>query len=117
MTRRAPPTVKMNYSVPVVLLVGATPEFVARCKEVAAALKAVVKTSDVAAAPTMAARWRPEILLVSDAVHAFDPDEWSVLARDVRAVLIPLTSEALPDAALSTVIFEGIAKATELRND
>ncbi len=116
MARKDPPTVKMQSSVPLVLLVGASAELAARCKPLAASHGAVLKACDVASAATMAARWRPEVILVSEAAHAFDPAEWEALARDVRAALVSVEAEGIADAALAALLLEGIATAQEIRS-
>lgn len=72
--------------VPVVLVVGCPPHVVDLCRDVSP-LGALVKECDFASAPTLAAALRPHVLVVTEDLYAFDPEEFDALARDVRATV------------------------------
>ena len=102
-------------NVPVVLVVGQTSEFVDRCRDVAPGFGAVVQACDLAAAPTMCARLRPLVLLMSEALYAFDPLEFDALARDTSSRLLRLADDDIPLEALELLIGAAVHEAQALR--
>ena len=103
--------------VPTVVLVGCTAGFLARCRAAAAAVGAVVVQTTVESAATVCAERRPLVLMISDAICAFDPSGYVALARDVRATLVRLPSEQLADAELERTLNEAVRAALRRRAD
>jgi hypothetical protein len=93
--------------VPVVLVAGGPEELVEAARRVAAGESAqiVVEACGAVSVNTAASSMRPFALIVNQDVFAFDPEEFSALARDVHAELIVLkvsaaTSPGFLDQAL-----------------
>lgn len=102
--------------VPVVLVVGHSSAFVDRCRDVAPGFGAVVQhCDDFAATPTMCARLRPLVIVISDAIYSFDPLEFDALARDVSARLLRFTDEDIPLEALELLVGSAVQEAEQLR--
>ncbi|MFI5308136.1 MAG: hypothetical protein ACHQ53_12325 [Polyangiales bacterium] len=78
--------------VPVVLVAGGPDELIAATKQVAGLESPLIQVEACGAASvaSMAASLRPFALVVSQDIFAFDPDEFTALARDVQAELVVL---------------------------
>jgi hypothetical protein len=76
--------------VPVVLVAGGPDELVLGAREASSVQSPTiaVETCSAVDVATIAARLRPFALVVSEDIYAFDPDEFSALARDVQADLV-----------------------------
>jgi nucleotide-binding universal stress UspA family protein len=77
---------------PVVMVAGGPDELFAAAQRAALAESPTIEVAACGAATvaTDVARARPFALVVSQDIYAFDPDEFSALARDVNADLIVL---------------------------
>jgi hypothetical protein len=82
--------------VPIVLVAGGPEELVEAARRVAAgeSSQIVVEACGAASVNTAASSMRPFALVVNQDVFAFDPEEFSALARDVHAELIVLKVSA-----------------------
>jgi hypothetical protein len=101
--------------VDVVLVVGQTSEFVDRCRDVAPSFGAVVQACDLATAPTMCARLRPLVVLLSEDVYAFDPSEFDALARDTSSRILRLADDEIPLEALELLVGAAVHEAQAQR--
>lgn len=97
-----------------VLAIGGSADFTKLCASVARNFGAAFVASDVARAPTVAAREQPLVIVVPIDVHAFDPKEFADLARDVRAGLVRIR-EDVQEAVLMAVMAEAITEGSLLR--
>src|SRR5690349_12050393 len=84
---------------PTILAIGCPPMLLDACRRVLARTGGVLKECDVSRVATVAAERKPLVLLLSEDVYAFDPAEFSALARDVRAVLL-LAGEEVEELVL-----------------
>lgn len=93
--------------VPIVLVAGGPEELVEAARRVAAgeSSQITVEACGAVSVNTAASAMRPFALIVNQDVFAFDPEEFSALARDIQAELIVLkvsssTSAGFLDQAL-----------------
>jgi len=102
----------------VVLVVGAPSRLVQVCAEASAmAAAARVKECDVAAAPTMAAKWRPLAIVVPEPAYEIDREELEALARDVRGRLVIVPDDDITTEDLQARLLTAVAEAERLRAD
>lgn len=104
-----------SSNVPTVLVIGASPEFLARCRSGSAKAGAVVISSTVQAATTTAAERRPVAIVLTADIHGFDPGAFAALAKDVRATLVTVPDEAIPSPALESAIEKAVTSALRRR--
>ena len=69
------------------------PDLFARCLVAATRSGVLVHRCELQGAATFAAERRPVAIVLSNAVHALDPEEFNALARDVRAMLLGVDEE------------------------
>jgi hypothetical protein len=108
------PTAKVTPA-PVVLVVGCPAELVVRCREAAIAGQSLVVEADVATAATLAAQTRPLVMVVLEDVYAFDATSFNDLAADVRARLVLLPDDRVPQPELEQIIVSAILEAEASR--
>lgn len=89
MPRQEDPT-NRQLRVPVVLVVGGTPDLAAIVDEAAVAAQVLVHRCALEDVATVAAEIRPVALVMSEDIFLFDPPSFQALARDVHAMLLPL---------------------------
>jgi hypothetical protein len=115
MSRAEAPTLTAPIA-PTILAIGCPSPLLDACRRVLARTGGVLKESDVHRAATVAAERKPLVLLLSEDVYAFDPAEFSALARDVRAVLL-LANEDVEEPALEVQIAFAIKRALRRRGE
>ena len=91
------------------------PELFARCLVAATRCGVLVHRCELRAATTFAAERRPVAIVLSNAVHALDPEEFNALARDVHAALLRVDEE-VSELELEAM-FTGALRARERRDD
>jgi hypothetical protein len=101
---------------PTVLAIGCPPELTARCAEALEGIGAVLVGADVVTAPTVAAARKPLAIVLMEDLHAFDPDEFDALARDVRASLVKV-AEDISAAMLELLLSAAIDAALDRRRE
>jgi hypothetical protein len=101
---------------PTVLAIGCPPTLLDLCRRVLARTGGVMKECDVPRVATVAAERKPLVLLLPEDVYAFDPAEFSALARDVRAVLL-LASEDVGEIVLEAQLSLAITRALQRRDE
>jgi hypothetical protein len=104
------PTAKISPA-PVVLVVGCAPALVKRVRDAAIMGQALVIEAEVERAATMAAQTRPLVLVMPDEVYRADAAGFSALALDVRARLVALGDDAVPQRELEEMIVGAIVDA------
>ena len=82
--------------VPVVLVVGGTPDFAGAVEQAAVGAQVLVTRCALADVTTVAAEIRPLVMVMSDDIFNFDPESFDALARDVGSRLLTVR-EAQPD--------------------
>ncbi len=101
--------------VPYVVAVGLPARVTACCRFAGAmAASALVEETDIAGLATCAAQYRPLAIVLIRDVYEFDPSEFDALARDVAAVVVPVTEDE-PDEALKQRMVGEIERAQRLR--
>src|ERR1043165_1503108 len=103
-------------TLPTVLVVGAGAELIERCRRSAEIAKSFLETADMANAATMAARCRPMVIVLTEDLYAFDPDEFDALARDVRGKVVRVADENIPQLELDARILGAIAEVKRVRD-
>lgn len=98
---------------PVVLVAGGPEALVQAASNVARGESnaIVVEACGAITIATVAAGLRPFALVISQDVHAFDPDEFAALARDVQAELVVVKATSGPDAFLEQALRPSIRAA------
>jgi hypothetical protein len=108
------PTARLSPA-PVVLVIGCPPDLVNRCREAAIAGQALVVDCDVQQAATLAAAtWALAMVMLED-VYAFDAKSFNALAADVRARIVVLADDNVPQADLESMIVGAILDAEAAR--
>jgi hypothetical protein len=102
-------------SVPVIAVVGCTSEFVARCREAARELLALVLECDVALLRSSAPTVRPVLILVKKSAYEADPDALRAAAVEASAGLVTVTDEAASRQAIAGVISKAMRDADPSR--
>lgn len=115
MSRSDLPTAKVSPA-PVVLVVGCPPELVARCREAAIAGQSLLLEADVTSAATQAALTRPLVIVLLEDVYAFDASSFNDLAADVRARLVLLPDDQIPQSDLEEIIVGAIIEGEASRD-
>jgi hypothetical protein len=80
--------------IPTVLAVGCSDALLARCWSALAHMGVMVRDCDLALLPTLVASRLPLAIVMPEHVYAGDPVELDALARDVRAMLVKVHTEA-----------------------
>ena len=82
---------------PTVLTIGCAPDLRALCAHCLGSIKAILKHSELAQAPTVAAQRRPLAIVIPEDLYEFDPHEFDALARDVGASLLRVEEDIQPE--------------------
>ncbi len=101
---------------PCVLAIACDPEVLRRVHDVASTTGAALRTATLTDAATVAAERRPLVMVIEEAVYAFDPNEIMLLARDVQSSLVVL-EDGTTATELEGRIKVGIARALQRRDD
>lgn len=101
---------------PCVLAIACEAEVLRRVHDVALATGAGLKTATLADAATVAAERRPLVMVIEEAIYAFDPNEIMLLARDVQSSLVVI-EDSTTATELEGRIKVGIARALQRRDD
>ena len=109
------PTARVNPA-PVVLCVGCAPELVKRCREAAIQGQSLLVEANVSNAATLAAQTRPLVIVILEDVYRFDAASFSALAADVRARLITIADEQIPQQELEEMVVAAIIEAESMRD-
>lgn len=115
MARSEEPTLP-QFETTTVLAIGCSPEFAKLCASVARNFGAAFVACDLARAVTVAAREQPLVIVVPTDLHAFDPEEFDNLARDVRAGLLRIR-ENVAEPVLMAVMSEAIREGSMRRRE
>ncbi|HVY44529.1 MAG TPA: hypothetical protein VHB21_01570, partial [Minicystis sp.] len=85
----------------VALVVGAAPELLERCRAAGEQAMLSIEECELASVGTRAAHLRPAIILMTEDLYLFDPDEFAALARDTHSSLVILSDESVPTAEIA----------------
>ena len=99
-------------TVPVVLVVGSA-QLATRCREVLRSPRANpvhVKECDLRSAATMAARWRPLAIVLTEDLYTFDAPEFDALARDVSSALVRVPKERVSSEQIEAMLLPVLEK-------
>jgi hypothetical protein len=102
-------------SVPVVAIVGCSPDFVARCREVARELLAMVLDCDLQMLRASAPSTRPCLILVKKSVCEGDPDAFRSIAEEADASVLTVVDEMASPQAIETAFSRAIRDAEQRR--
>jgi hypothetical protein len=119
MSKSRRPTLEHRPAITVVV-VGGPETLVEAVKHVTLnTTNARVAQTDLASAATKVARSRPFAIVISEEIYAFDAAEFDALARDVKAELISLPTDNVPQKVLQERLMPLIAEAfrTHFRGD
>lgn len=100
----------------IVMAVACEPRTVERCRELALNDGAMFYTCNITVLATVAAALRPLAIVLPGDVYAFDPKEFDVLARDVRAALVVLESETISSSQLEAQLRAAMQQASLRRS-
>lgn len=96
---------------PTVITIGCSPALQALSERCLGSMKVLIKHSELAQAPTIAAQRRPLAIVIPEDLYEFDPREFDALARDVGASILrveedidPATFETLLGAAVDAAM-------------
>lgn len=104
MSRRPFSTIP-DSRVPTVALVAPGKTVLAACRETMHyVVVADIEVTDVQAAATNIAKWRPFAIVIEEDVFDFDPAEFEALARDVGSELVIVPGTADSDALMSLLL-------------
>jgi len=81
------PTDKQLH-VPVVLVVGGTPDLVRAVEEAALGTQVLMTRCALADLTTVAAEIRPLVMVMSEEIYGFDPESFEALAQDVASKVL-----------------------------
>ncbi|HEX2675845.1 MAG TPA: hypothetical protein VHM19_04380 [Polyangiales bacterium] len=70
-----------------------------------------IAQTDIASAATKVARSRPFAIVISEEIYSFDAAEFDALARDVKAALIAIPTEGVPQKTLQERLMPLISEA------
>lgn len=108
----APNVIKL----PVVLLLGCSPSFEARCRDVASRARALVRSYQVPFSRSLVKSLRPLVIVVPDEIFELAPRGFEVLADEVNASLLNFENERLAPMVLEYRLTESLVFATKLRD-
>lgn len=94
----------MVIPTPMVLAVNCPKAMVQRCAAAAHQRGVPLRECDLVTLRTAASRWRPLIILFSADVYAFDPEGFSMVAKDVGSVAVVAADERAAEAAVERAI-------------
>ena len=101
---------------PVVLVIGCDADLAARCHSAAALLGAVVRESEhIGAAVTIATQSAPLAIVIPESLCERYPDEFRVLATEVKATLVKLPGPDISQLDLEKLLYDAVANATKDR--
>jgi hypothetical protein len=115
----APPSVDFVRSAPQrsafsVLLVGSSPAFADRCQDAVAPTGADVLACGVESFMTVATRWRPSVIVLTEAEFAQDPEGFSEIASALGSTIVRLRRETksreVLDASLVPRVFDALRR-------
>lgn len=103
-------------SAPTVLAVGCTEQIVQRCAKALTKIGAVVKECSIAGAVNVAVERKPLVILMLEDVFAFDPNEFTALARDLRSTLVRVEPD-VDEESLEGLLAVAISRALSHRDE
>jgi hypothetical protein len=103
--------------IPTVIAVGCSQAFVERCRRVVARSGLIVEPEPLGGLATIVASRKPLALMIQRDIYDFDPDEFDLLARDVRGSLVVIEHEDMAFQALERQLSDAIYRAQKLRVD
>ena len=89
---------------PVLVVVAPNPELLDACHEASRFLAVRLEVTEVNSVATSAARLRPFAIILEEDVFAFDPNEFTALARDVGAEVITVSASMVRDELLGVLL-------------
>lgn len=95
---------------PTAVSVGCSPELAARCKEILTELGVGLEACAVSNYRGVATRLWPPIILMSDAVYAFDPEGFSEIAGALGSLIVRIEHDDIPTEELHGVIVAALFK-------
>jgi hypothetical protein len=102
-------------SVPVFAIVGCSPEFVARCRDVAREMLALVLDCDLSTLQSSAPTTRPCLIVVKKAVCDRDPQAFKSIAKEAHASVLTVADESASSQAIETAFSKAIRDAEPRR--
>lgn len=111
MSKSRRPTLEHRPAITVVIIGGPEPLIEAVKHVTLTTTNARVAQTDIASAATKVARSRPFAIIMSEEVYLFDAAEFDALARDVKAELIAIPTDGVPQKTLQERLMPLIAEA------
>jgi hypothetical protein len=100
---------------PLVLLLGCSAAFEARCREIGTRAKLLVRGCEVPFSRPLATRIRPLVILVPTHIYELAPRGFDLLAEDAGAMLVRVDDEQGPSVALEYRLLDAVLAATNRR--
>lgn len=96
---------------PTAVSVGCSAELVGRCKEILADLGVGLEPCSVSNYRGVATRLWPPVILMADAVYAFDPEGFSEIAGALGSLIVRIERDDTPVEELHAAIVTAVFKA------
>lgn len=100
---------------PLVLLIGVSAAFEAKCRSVASKAKLLVRSCGVPFARPEALATRPLAIVVHEALYDLAPRGFDLLAEDVDGVIVRLDTEEIAPVVLEYRLMGAVLAAAKLR--
>jgi hypothetical protein len=113
--RREAKTVPV-HELPTVLIIGCSRAFVERCRESAAKMGAIVRTSEPATVEAMAGTCKPLALVLTEASYRSEPARYEALADRVQSKVVTVADEGVPKEELEAVVVDAVAHVRRVRS-
>src|SRR5690349_15776951 len=109
-------TTNTTTAAPTVLAVGCPTDLLDCCRRVLPRIGALLRVCSLEMATSTATERPPLAIVMLEELYAFDPEELSALARDVRATLV-LIGEDVDEDALEEKLGTAISKTLHKREE
>jgi hypothetical protein len=113
--RREAKTVPV-HELPTVLIIGCSREFVERCREGAAKMGAIVRTSEPATVEAMASTCKPLALVLTEAAYRSASATYDALAERVQSKLVTVADEGVAREELEALVVEAVSHVRRMRS-
>lgn len=90
------PTLR-HFKIPTILVVGGSEELIGAVSEVALSMQILVAECGVADVTDTATQMQPLLLVMSPEIYRADAGNYDALARDIRALVLEVSSEETDD--------------------
>ena len=104
----------LRSSIPTALVLGAEPELLDRCREVAVEIGVVVKGAPLSMAEALAEERRPLAIVVPEPLYTLDPSRYEAITRAITGTLVRVHPE-VPARELEERMFRAVRTSVTQR--